>query len=65
MSNAPKDSEVAIFRKFSATNLISLQHQLYVTYLSESFLRDRIFTAVDIPAIPTTTLRYLVPLTSQ
>ena len=63
MSNAPEESEVTVFRQF-VSKLMSLQHQLDPTYHSDNFLRDRLLTAVDIPAIQAT-LRDRMPRTSQ
>lgn len=50
MEHEPNESEVTIFRKFTAT-LISLQEKLDSSYHSDTFFRNRILTAVNIPAI--------------
>lgn len=50
LSPDPDASEVAIFRKF-VLDLILLQNQLDKTYHADKFLRDRLLTSIDIPAI--------------
>lgn len=59
----PESSEAAVFRTFVA-KLTSLQKQLDTPYHTDNFLRDRLLTAVDLPAIQST-LRDRMPQTSQ
>lgn len=63
MSAAPTQSEAAVIRTFVA-KLMSLQKRLDMSYQSDSFLRDRLLTATDVPAIQST-LRAWMPRTSQ
>ena len=63
MNEEPDESEVTIFRKFTAS-LMSLQNQLDDSYHDDQFLRDRLLTAVDIPSIQSS-LRDRLPRTSQ
>lgn len=50
MSDRPDSSEVSVFRPF-VSKLMSLQKKLDLQNHTDSFLRDRILTAVDLPAI--------------
>lgn len=63
MSKRPDDSEVAVFRDFVA-RLMALQKQLDTSYHADRFLRDRLLTAVDLPALQTT-LRDRIPRSSH
>lgn len=63
MAKSPKESEVSVFRTFVA-KLMSLQKQLDPSYHDDSFLRDRLLTAVDLPAVQVT-LRDRMPRSSQ
>lgn len=53
MSEYPEKSDLKFFRK-SVSNLMSLQYQLDITYRTDQFLRDRLLTSVNIPAIQST-----------
>lgn len=63
MAEDPTESEVTVFRNFVA-KLMSLQNQLDITYHTDQFLRDRLLTSVNIPAIQSS-LRDRLPRTSQ
>lgn len=63
MPEYPSLSEVDVLRTFVA-RVIPLQIQLDSNYHSDAFLRDRLFTAIDIPIIHST-LRDRLPCTSH
>lgn len=63
MGDNPTQSEVAVFRSFVA-KLRSLKQQLYPEYQTDSILKDRRLTEVDIPSIQTT-MRDRMPRSEQ
>lgn len=63
MEAEPNESEVTVFQKFTTT-LLSLQQQLDKSYHSDTLLRDRLLTAVDMPAVKAG-LRDRFPRTSK
>lgn len=63
MAEHPNESKVNVFGKF-VSNVSSLINQVDTTYHTDSFLRDRLLTAVDIPYIQAK-IRDRMPDTSQ
>lgn len=63
MRAEPDEAEVTVFRKFTAS-LMSLQQKLDKSYHSDTFLRDRLLTAIYIPVIQSS-LRDSFPRSSQ
>lgn len=53
LAESPGESKVSVFRIFRmfVAKLMSLQKQLDIQYHTDAFLRDRLLTAVVIPAI--------------
>lgn len=63
MQESAFESEVSVFLSFVA-KIMTLQKKLYAPYHTDGVLRDRLLTAVDLPAFHRT-IRDRIPRSSQ